>query len=105
MIVILLGVGLGSERVSPLVAIAYAALGALAFLTYGLDKRLAETGRWRIPESQLHGLDLLFGVVGGLFGQLAFRHKISKPGFAATTFCIASLHVAGLATLAAGLLG
>ncbi|SFZ82760.1 Uncharacterized membrane protein YsdA, DUF1294 family [Devosia enhydra] len=94
----------GLERMSIVLGLAYAAIGLLSFLTYGVDKRLAEAGGWRIPENQLHLLDLLCGIIGGLLGQLAFRHKISKPGFGATSFVIAALHAGLLGSLATGLL-
>jgi uncharacterized membrane protein YsdA (DUF1294 family) len=52
-----------------------------AFALYGIDKRQATSGRWRIPEALLHGIALIGGVVGAWAGRLAFRHKTRKPEF------------------------
>ncbi len=53
----------------------------VAFVAYGLDKRAATRGDWRIPELVLHGLALIGGVIGAWAGRFAFRHKIRKPVF------------------------
>jgi uncharacterized membrane protein YsdA (DUF1294 family) len=53
----------------------------VAFAAYGLDKRAAVRGGWRIPEAVLHGLALIGGVVGAWAGRLVFRHKTQHPMF------------------------
>lgn len=53
----------------------------VAFAAYGLDKRAATRGGWRIPELWLHGLALIGGVMGAWAGRLVFRHKTRKPVF------------------------
>jgi uncharacterized membrane protein YsdA (DUF1294 family) len=53
----------------------------IAFAAYGLDKRAATSGGWRIPEAVLHGLALVGGVVGAWAGRAVFRHKTRKPIF------------------------
>jgi uncharacterized membrane protein YsdA (DUF1294 family) len=53
----------------------------VAFIAYGMDKRAAIRGDWRIPELVLHGLALIGGVVGAWAGRFAFRHKTQKPVF------------------------
>jgi uncharacterized membrane protein YsdA (DUF1294 family) len=53
----------------------------VAFAAYGLDKRAAVRGGWRIPEAALHGLALIGGVVGAWAGRAVFRHKTRKPVF------------------------
>ncbi len=53
----------------------------VAFAAYGLDKRAAMHGGWRIPEVVLHGLALIGGVVGAWAGRVVFRHKTRKPVF------------------------
>lgn len=52
-----------------------------AFALYGIDKRQARSGGWRIPEVLLHGVALIGGVVGAWAGRLVFRHKTQKPVF------------------------
>lgn len=85
--------------------IPYGAMGICAFLSYALDKGFAETGHWRISEVTLHGLDLAFGIVGGLLAQAMYRHKTRKASFVATTALIAGVHLAWLAGIATGLIG
>ena len=53
----------------------------VAFVAYGMDKRAATRGDWRIPELVLHGLALIGGVIGAWAGRLVFRHKTRKPVF------------------------
>ena len=53
----------------------------VAFVVYGLDKRAATRGDWRVPEVVLHGLALIGGVIGAWAGRIAFRHKTRKPVF------------------------
>jgi len=51
-----------------------------AFLLYGLDKRKAQTGAWRIPERVLLGSALL-GPFGAWAGMNFFRHKTKRWKF------------------------
>ena len=95
-LVLLLAIGLALDAVPLWLGIAYAAMGLLSFAFYFTDKTAAQAGTWRVPEMQLHGLDLCFGIVGGLLGQALFRHKTSKPGFVRMTWLIAGLHSFGL---------
>ena len=53
------------------------------FALYGIDKRQARSGGWRIPENLLHGVALIGGVAGAWAGRLVFRHKTRKPAFLA----------------------
>lgn len=62
------------------------------FLAYRSDKRRAETGRWRIPESTLHLAELLGGWPGGFLGQRVFRHKTSKISYQVVFWFIVFLH-------------
>jgi uncharacterized membrane protein YsdA (DUF1294 family) len=50
-------------------------MSAALFSLMGADKRLAKTGRRRVPEKTLFLLALLFGAPGGLLGMNFFRHK------------------------------
>ena len=56
--------------------LAYLALvNLLTFILYGVDKRKAQKGAWRVPEKTLLLLPLLGGSVGGILGMQTFRHK------------------------------
>lgn len=57
------------------------AVNLLAFLLFGIDKRRAIRGRWRIPERILLLASLLGGSLGGLSGMYFFHHKTHKPRF------------------------
>lgn len=52
-----------------------------SFVLYGVDKRRARRGRWRIPESALILIAVIGGSVGALGGMYLFRHKTRKPRF------------------------
>ena len=47
----------------------------VAFAAYGIDKRKAQKGKWRIPESTLLLLAFFGGAIGALLGMRVFRHK------------------------------
>lgn len=51
------------------------AVNGATFALYGIDKRQAKKGRWRIPERTLLLLPLLGGSVGGILGMAVFHHK------------------------------
>lgn len=58
-----------------------AAINIAAWAAFGIDKRRAKKGRWRIAERTL----LLLAFVGGSLGAIAamcmFRHKTRKAKF------------------------
>lgn len=56
------------------------------FIAYGRDKKCAQKGEWRIPEVQLHTLELLGGTIGAIIGQNFFHHKRKKKSYMATFF-------------------
>lgn len=72
-------------------------INLLCFACYGLDKRRAKRGEWRIAERYLHLLVLLGGCLGALFAQYYFRHKIRKWRFLAVTYLIILLQFSLLA--------
>ena len=53
----------------------------VAFAAYGIDKRKAQKGKWRIPESTLLLLAFFGGAPGALMGMRAFRHKTKHRKF------------------------
>jgi uncharacterized membrane protein YsdA (DUF1294 family) len=61
---------------------AYAlALGGITYWVYAVDKRRAEEGLWRVPEANLHLLELLGGWPGAFLAQRRLRHKCSKKSY------------------------
>ncbi len=63
------------------VLVIYSASSSLTFILYRSDKRAAENGTQRTPESTLQLLSLIGGWPGGLFAQRIFRHKSTKKSF------------------------
>ena len=57
------------------------AINVLTFAVYGVDKRKARRGRWRVPEAMLLGLAALGGSVGAWLAMQIFRHKTQKKKF------------------------
>lgn len=102
---LLLAVGLFLERLPWPFVLLYAAMGFVSFLAYGRDKKFAEGGHWRTSEAKLLGIDLAFGVIGGLLGQEVFRHKTRKTEYVATTLLISAVHLLWLAGFDSGLIG
>lgn len=66
-----------------------------SFITFGLyryDKRQAQTGGWRIPESTLHLAETLGGWPGAFIAQRLLRHKNSKLSYQVTFWLIVLVH-------------
>ncbi len=61
--------------------IIYIAWNVLVMFIYGIDKKKAEAGRWRIPEKTLIGLAAVFGGIGAYIGMHLFHHKTKKSLF------------------------
>lgn len=57
------------------------ALSGWTYWIYALDKRRAEEGLWRVPEVNLHLLELLGGWPGAFLAQRRLRHKCSKVSY------------------------
>ncbi len=56
-------------------------LSLLTFWMYWVDKRAAQTGQWRTPESTLQLVALAGGWPGAWLAQQVLRHKSSKLSF------------------------
>ena len=67
-------------------------MSILTFLAYRTDKRHAQSGKWRIPESTLHILELGYGWPGALLGQRRYRHKTTKVSFQVVYWLVVLLH-------------
>ncbi len=64
-----------------LLLILFGVMSLLAFALFAQDKRMARTGRRRVPEAALLGACLCGGAAGGLLGMRLCRHKTRKPLF------------------------
>ncbi|MCX6365586.1 MAG: DUF1294 domain-containing protein [Armatimonadetes bacterium] len=69
------------------IPVVYTILSVITFQQYLIDKKAAQSDRWRIPEKQLHLLSLLGGWPGALVAQQGLRHKSRKTSFL-IPFCI-----------------
>jgi len=67
-------------------------LSIFAFFAYRSDKRRAEAGKWRVPESTLHIIEILGGWPGAFLAQRQFRHKTSKVSFQIIFWIIIMAH-------------
>ena len=77
-----------------------AAMSIFTFCLFGIDKRRARQGRWRVPERTLLTACALLGAAGGLAGMRAFHHKTRKPRFHFGVPALLALQAALLAVLA-----
>jgi len=68
------------------------ALSALTYRAYARDKRRAQQGAWRVPEWQLHLLELLGGWPGAFLAQRRLRHKCSKGSYLTVFWLIVLSH-------------
>lgn len=66
---------------SPILGACYSILSLYTFALYGIDKRRAVQGKYRIPEYRLLLPALLGGWVGAYFGSMTFKHKTAKKRF------------------------
>lgn len=56
-------------------------LNLIGFVLFGIDKRRARLGRWRIPERVLFQAALFGGSLGAWLGMYVFLHKTRKARF------------------------
>lgn len=64
----------------------------LAYAFYGVDKKRAKNGEWRIPERVLLLLSVPGGV-GALLGMYGFRHKTKKTRFLVVAWTFGLLQI------------
>ena len=57
------------------------AINLIVFILYGVDKRRAKRGAWRIPEKTLLAGTWLLGGVGAFAAMRMFRHKTKHIAF------------------------
>lgn len=58
-----------------------AAINAVAFIAYGIDKWKAKRGQWRIAETTLLLLAALGGSLGAWLGMKVWHHKTQHKKF------------------------
>ena len=72
------------------------AVNITEFLLFGIDKRKAIMGEWRVPESTLLSLAVFGGAVGGILGMRIFHHKTKHPKFYVGIPAILAIEIAVL---------
>lgn len=78
------------------------AMMLIAFIAFGIDKYCAVNHKWRIRESVLYLLSLLFGATGSALGMMIFRHKTRKTGFRILIPLLAAVQIAFIVWLSIG---
>lgn len=68
-------------------------INLITFFIFGIDKRKAKKGRWRISEKCLLTFAFLGGSVGALLGMKVFHHKTKKPLFYISVPLFLLLHI------------
>ncbi|MBQ2990205.1 MAG: DUF1294 domain-containing protein [Clostridia bacterium] len=79
---------------------AWLAINLITFILYGVDKRRARRGQWRIPERTLLTATWLLGGMGACAGMRVFRHKTKHLRFrlSAPLAAVVSLAVMAITT-------
>lgn len=67
-------------------------ISVMTFGSYRSDKQRAQTGGWRISESNLHLLELAGGWAAAFWAQQLLRHKTRKTSFQLVFWAISLLH-------------
>lgn len=67
-------------------------MSVAAWVMYRDDKNRAATGRWRVTETELHGLELFGGWPGAFLAQRKYRHKTRKLSYQAMFWAIVFLY-------------
>ncbi len=71
-------------------------INLVTIIAYGVDKRAAKKGNWRVPEIRLHTLELLGGWIGAFIAQKIFRHKTKKKSFQAMFWLMLVIQVSAI---------
>jgi len=79
-------------------------INLITFILYGVDKRRAKKGAWRISERTLLLCTWLLGGVGAWLAMRMFRHKTKHIAFQVSAPVGAVLSVAAMAFATAKLL-
>ena len=76
-----------------IIGIYYICINIIAFILYGLDKKYAREGRWRISEKTLLGIAMVGGAAGAWIGMQTFRHKTKHMLFRTLVPLFAVVHM------------
>jgi len=71
----------------------YVVMSIISYMAYCWDKDAAKKGAQRVPEANLHLMDLLCGWPGGLLAQHQSRHKTIKSSFQSVFWLTVFLNV------------
>ncbi len=71
----------------------YIFINLVALFLYGIDKKKAIDGAFRIPEKTLILMSVLGGGIGSLIGMKLFHHKTRKPKFTILVPLFTVLHI------------
>ena len=71
-------------------------INLVVMLAYWLDKRAAVRGAWRVPERNLHALELLGGWLGARIAQKVFHHKNKKKSYQAVFWFLGVAQIAAV---------
>ena len=71
----------------------YGIMSLVTLIAYAIDKSAAVRGKWRIPESYLHALELGCGWPGAWLAQRLFRHKSSKKSYQVVYWFMVALNI------------
>ena len=74
-------IGTSFGTIPAVIPIGYALLSCVSYIMYTVDKAAAGKDMQRIPESNLHFVDLVGGWPGALIAQQQSRHKTVKASF------------------------
>ncbi|WP_273021148.1 cold shock and DUF1294 domain-containing protein [Rheinheimera sp.] len=96
---VVLAAAVATAKLPLYVPLLYAGLSVLTFITYWLDKRKAQAGRWRTPESTLQFMALLGGWPGALLAQSYLRHKSQKRAFLFVFYLMSLVNLVALSWL------
>lgn len=75
-----------------MVPVAMVPVSVAAWILYRHDKGRAFAGRWRVSETELHGLEFFGGWPGAFLAQQKFRHKTRKFSYQAIFWAIVFLY-------------
>lgn len=82
-----------ARNIDPRLLLSYViVISGATFLLYRQDKKRAQSGERRTPESTLHFAELLGGWPGAFIAQRTLRHKISKTSYQVKFWAIIILH-------------
>ena len=72
------------DKLRPAVIVFLALINLISFAMCFADKKKAQRGKWRIPESTLLWMSFFGGAFGMLLGMKLFRHKTKHLKFVIT---------------------